>query len=255
MASLDFKFSYGINEGVIMSPSELKDIYLFGIELKDRYGRTIPDDTLMTYIKASQDEIEKFLMIKLIKQIVYEKRDFTKEDWRQWGYLRVSYPVWEIFSLKGFVNSVQQMDMPKEWLSIRRSNTELQFRQVHLIPIASTSVQYSAIYNGVVPLGFFMNTTIPNYWDVIYGSGFEKTPQDLFNIIGKLSALNIFKIMGYLILGTPGLMSQSISLDGLSQNYTVDYAFKNLIQQYLEELKITMPQLYNYYKGFTAISM
>ena len=39
MPQLDFKIKYSQNDGLIMSPSELKDTYFFGIPLVDKQGQ------------------------------------------------------------------------------------------------------------------------------------------------------------------------------------------------------------------------
>ena len=172
-----------------------------------------------------------------------------------WGYMRTSYPVSAAFELKGFVNTVQQMDIPSAWLSTKSSNDESKFRQIHVVPVSSIGVQYTTIYNGVVPLGFYSNQNIPNYWRSVYCTGFTKVPADLLNVIGKLGAINVFHVLGDLILGTPGLSSKSISIDGLSQSYQTQGSYKQRIDAYLKDLELSLPRLYNYYKGITVLSM
>ncbi len=257
--ALDFVMTYGKNDGLIMSPSEMLETYFYGIPIIDKRGNTIAEDVFKNYISAAQSEIEKYLGIKLIPQIITEDIDFTFNDWRAWGFLRTTYPVTEVWEMKGFVNTVQQMDMPKEWLSIRETNTDLKYRHIHLLPITSTAIQHSMIYHGVVPLGLFTMQNIPNYWTVVYGTGFPKIPYDLYNFIGKLAAINVFHIMGDLILGA-GIASMSIGLDGLSQSISTTSSATNAgygarIINYVADLKRGLPRLYNYYKGITVLAV
>lgn len=252
---LNFNIIYNVNDELVFNLSEFIDSYFLGIPLIDKQGNSISNFVISDSISAAQLEIENYLSIKLKKQIIFEEKDYTKEDWLSWGYLRVTYPVNEIYELKGFVNSVQQMDLPREWLSIKRSNDNLKFRQIHVVPISSSSIQTSLIYNGVVPLGFFQNQNIPNYWKVVYTTGFDIVPIDLYNIVGKLASLNLFHILGDLILGSPGVVAKSISIDGLSQSYSTQSGFKNRIDSYLKDLELTLPRLYNYYKGITCLSL
>lgn len=254
MGAINFEISYKEDRGSIITPSELLDLYFYGIPIVDKLGNKLSTNTIQTYINAAQEEVEKFLGIKLAKQIIAEDRDFNLEDWRQWGYLRTSFPVSKVFELKGFINTVQQMDIPKEWISSRKSSDGLYFRQIHVVPVAISSMPYSTIYNGVVPLGYTMNTSIPNYWKVVYCTGFDKIPHDLLSFIGKLAAINVFYLMGDLILG-PGLSSKSVSIDGVSQSLSIsNNGYGARIKGYLADIEKSRERLYNYYKGFTVAS-
>lgn len=253
--TISFKIVYSKTSETLMSTSEFIDTYLFGIPLTNKAGQTISPSALKVHIQGAQEEIERYLSLKIRKQIILEEKDYNRNDWMSWGYMRTTYPVNKAFELKGFVNTVQQMDMPTAWLSVRDSNDELKYRQIHVVPVAATTIQYSTIYNGVVPLGFFSNDTIPNYWRSVYCTGFNRVPMDLLNVIGKLGAINVFHVLGNLILGTPGLQSKSISIDGLSQSYQTQGSYKAIVEAYLKDLEISLPRLYNYYKGFTVLSM
>jgi hypothetical protein len=250
-----FKIVYKNTSDTVMGVSEFIDTYLFGIPLINRQGETLSPSAITTHIQAASEEIEKYLSIKIRKQIIAEERDYMKDDWMSWGYMRTSYPVSAAFELKGFVNTVQQMDIPGAWLSTKSSNDESKFRQIHVVPVSGIGVQYTTIYNGVVPLGFFANNVIPNYWRSVYCTGFTNIPADLMNVIGKLGAINIFHVLGDLILGTPGLSSKSVSIDGLSQSYQTQGSYKQRIDAYLKDLELSLPRLYNYYKGVTVLSM
>jgi len=252
---INFKIQYNKNT-LPISVNEFVDLYLYGVPLTDKHGNTIPANTLKFYIQSAQEEIEHYLGIKLQKQIIEESKDYFLSDWQAWGYMRTAYPVNKIFELKGFVNTVQQMDIPKEWLSIKYGTEQnMRFRQINVVPVAATSVQYSTIYSGVVPLGFFANSTIPNYWKAVYTTGFDIIPKDILNFIGKFAAIGVFHLLGDLILGTPGITSKSISIDGLSQSYTTQSGFSQRINGYMKDLEIAKEHLYNYYKGVTVISL
>lgn len=252
--TLTFQISYGINEGLIINPSEFIDLYLFGIPLKDKQGHCIPMSTLENFIRTGQEEIEHYLGIKFMKQVIPESKDYILDDWKSWGYMRTTYMVNKAYEMQGFVNTVQQMNLPKEWLSTRTSQDNLKFRHIYVVPVASASLQASAIYHGVVPLGFMSNNQIPNYWKLVYTTGFDHIPMDLLNLIGKLASINIFHMLGDLILGTPGIVSKSIGIDGLSQSYSTAGGFSNRIKGYMEDIKEMLPRVYNYYRGFGIIS-
>ena len=245
----------------ILSPSELKDLYFFGVPLIDQQGNVMSDQTISTYIQSAQEEIEHYLDIKLNKQIFKENLDFSRSDWMQWGFLRTTYPVNEVFTLNGFVNKVQQVQVPNEWLSIKKaSRSNMKFRQVHVVAVGSTiGVSHNMIYNGVAPFAFLNNAHIPNYWEVEYCTGFDVIPKDLLNFIGKLAAVNIFHIMGDLILGA-GIASQSIGIDGLSQSISTTSSATNAgygarVGGYLDDLKNSLPKIEGYYKGYQITAL
>lgn len=252
--TLTFQISYGINEGLIISPSEFIDLYLFGVPLKDKQGHCLPMNTLENFIKTAQEEIEHYLGIKIMKQVISESKDYYLADWQNWGFVRTTYMVNKAYEMVGFVNQVQQMNLPKEWLSVRTTQDNLKYRSIHVVPVVASTIQTSSIYHGVVPLGMMSNGIIPNYWKLVYTTGFDVLPMDLLNIVGQLAAINVFALLGDLILGTPGIVSKSIGIDGLSQSYSTSSGFKTRIDQYLKNLELSLPRLHNYYRGFGILS-
>ena len=254
MATFQLISSFNLTS-LIFSALELTELYLHGIPLVDKQGNPISQDTLEFYIEASQLEVEKYFELKFQPQIIEEDIDFNLDDWKQWGYLKCTFFVRKAYQLKGFVNTVQQMEIPQVWLSTKHSSDPMgYYRQIHTVPIAATGINYSVIYNGVVPLGFFMNSSIPNYWKAIYVTGYRQLPSDLMNFVGKLAAINTFHMLGDLILGTPGIISKSIGIDGLSQSYNTQGGFSQRINGYMKDLEILTQRIYNSYKGFTCLA-
>lgn len=265
MPSLTLKIPYRKNEGLVMSPSELLETYFYGVPIRVKSGEKMSPNVMRDYIKAAQEEVEKRLNIKIANTRVTEEKDFHRNDWQNWGYIRTTYPVKEAFKLDGFIQSTRQIEYPASWLSARQtSDGELYHRHIYLVPnqdAATTGGEENAIvYQGITPhLGFMGNQTIPNYWKMEYLTGFDQIPMDLWNFIGKLASINIFHIMGDLILGA-GIATQSIGVDGLSQSISTTSSATNAgygarIQGYLKDLKEAWPELKNYYKGFTVTSM
>lgn len=257
-----FKIVYRKDDSLIISAEELTATYFFGIGIKDQLGNVMPNNTINNYIKSAQLELEHFLDIKLNKQIVREKFDFFRDDWYHWGFIPTTYPVNKAFSLDGFVNTIRQIQYPDQWLSVRTSNNGLYRRQIHIIPNqdSPTTNSNSVVYSGITPhMGFLHNRTIPNYWEAVYCTGFDEVPMDLVNFVGKLAAINIFHILGDLILGA-GIASQSIGIDGLSQSISTTSSATNAgygsrITGYLADLKKMKPELKSYYKGFTMTAL
>jgi len=105
-----------------MSPSELEETYFFGTPILDPNGNPMPDETIAFYIDSAQKEVEKWLNLKLSKQVIQEEKDFSWNDFESWGYVRTTYPMVEPYSLFGYISDVQQIEYPPEWLSARKTS-------------------------------------------------------------------------------------------------------------------------------------
>jgi hypothetical protein len=258
---LDLTISYKKNQGRSLSPSELLELYFYGIPMGNREGGKLSDDTIETYILAAQQEMEKYLNIKMAKQVIEEDIDFFMDDFRAWGFVRATFPVRKTDRLDGYVNTTKQIQYPPDWLSTRKSSDGMYFRHVYLVPVQTMNPQSnSVVYSGVLPhLGFLGLGTIPNYWKVRYTTGFDSQPMDLINMIGKLAAINILGILGDLLLGA-GITSVSLGIDGLSQSISTPKSgqtgvYGARIKQYLDDLEKGLPRVSSYYKGIPVTSL
>lgn len=257
---IELKIKYRKNEGLIISPSELKDLYFYGINITNQQGTVIPDEVYETYILAAQEEVEKWLNIKLLPTIISESLSFYREEFTQFGYVRTSFPVKQVFELDGYLGTIRQITYPIDWVSIRTTNDETYFRQFYIVPNQGAASTSPILYSGVIPYaGLYSYSQIPNYWSVKYCTGYSKTPKDLLNFIGKLAAINVFAIAGDLIIGA-GIANQSISVDGLNQSIGTTSSATNAgygarIINYLRDLKESKARIEKYYKGITLSSM
>lgn len=260
MPTINFKIKFNKNEGLILSPSDLLNLYLSGIPICYPNGGQISHETIKQKIKSSQEQIERFLQIKIPKQIISEeKQDFNREEFKQWGYVKANFPIKEPLALQGFINDIQQVDYPKEWLSIKGKSDNSYFRNLFLIPNTAGGAvmsQHQFIFSGITPhMGFFGTNFIPNYWRLKYCTGwdYDEIPFDILDAVGKHAAIQLLAISGDLIYGA-GIGNQSISIDGISQQYSTTKgggkgAFSGRIQQYMDELKEQLDRLEAEYVG------
>ena len=265
MPTLSLSIKYEKNGEAIVSPSELQALYFYGITIRDRSGKELEPAVWRHFILAAQKEIEKYLGIKIKKQIIQENLDFYNEEWRAWGYLPTTYQVVKPFRLAGFLGTVKQLEYPFEWLTSRKTNDgETYYRRVFLVPVQGgevTTTAASVLYSGVLPsLGLNGWREIPNYWTIEYCTGFDTIPEDLLDVVGKLASLGIFNIAGDIALGQAALANYSLSIDGLSQsvgttNSATNAAFGARIINYQKELKDSLEKLRAYYRGVGIISM
>lgn len=204
MATLSLIIKYNKNEGLIISPSELRENYLFGIPICTVDGRKLPSSVLKQKIKAAQSRIERLYSIKIERQVIEESKDFVRQEWNVWGYVKSTYPIAYVDDLKGFINSAQQVNYPHEWLSVKKTEAVAVWRQLYVIPNSKSlhganMTQHSIIFNGVVPhLYYYGKSYLPNYWRLKYITGWnaDEIPDDLMDLICKLAAIEALSVIG-----------------------------------------------------------
>lgn len=259
MGQLNLKICYSKNTGLIISPSELRSVYLFGIPLCSPDGTKMSSSDIAQHILSAQTLVESMFSIKLTKQVIEENRDYIRQEFMSWGYIRTMYPIDFIDNLEGWINDICQLTYPKEWLSIKRIESVAIYRNIYLIPNTGSRegavmTNNSMIYNGISPhLGWFGQTYIPNYWRTRYVTGWDKIPADLMDLVGKIAAINILAIIGDVLYGI-GLSSISISLDGVSQNTPLTRSaagglFAGRIKTYSDQINQMLPALKSKYRG------
>lgn len=240
MPTVEFVVKYSKNTNLIISPDEIRNLYLWGLPLQ-KNGQSISDEQIEFFIQSVTEQLEETLSLKFKKQLIKEEKDFYADDWRVWGYIKASYPINCPIELVGFLGTVKQVTYPRTWLSTRSTNDGKNYsRQLHLVPNTNSTHEQLVVYNGLLPnINYFSNPQIPNYWQMTYVTGFDKIPKSIINVIGKLVSMNIFAFLSDALLPFPGTNSKTLSLDGLSQSLNFNGAnglFAARIKQYNDEL-------------------
>lgn len=261
MPSLRLKIQYNKNEGLLISPSELRETYLFGIPVCTTDGRELSSQSIKQQIVTAQKKFERLFSIKINRQVIEENRDFIRQEWEVWGYVKYTYPIVYPDNLKGYISEAMQVNFPKEWLSMKRTEAVATWRNLYLIPNSSAHkgaqmTQNSIVYNGILPaLNYLGRNYIPNYWRLKYITGWkaEDVPDDLTDVICKYAAINVLSIVGSYLYGT-GISSWSVSLDGVSQSTPFTKGgkygmFNDRITLYLEEINAAMQDMKYLYSG------
>jgi hypothetical protein len=220
MGSIQLDIQTAIKPNQVLSSFELKQRYLFGLPLV-KNGAEIPDETIDFYIDSAVTMIENYLGVKLTKRVVTETRDFNGDDWRQWGFIKTTYPVVCPISLNGYLGTTKQVQYPKQWLSVRKTSDGQTFsREINIVPTQNSTHNELIIYGGILPQTGLIGAynTIPNYWNIKYISGFDVIPSDIAQAIGMLASFPILGILGDMLLPWPGVSSRSVSIDGISQS-------------------------------------
>lgn len=220
---IQLKIKYNINSGELLSVSEFLAIYLYGIQIQGSVGSDFTPEAIKFYIGAATKEVENTFNLKFQKQLIdNENQAYNKADyWGQFPIVQTSYPVRLPLSFIGFLNTIQQLIYPREWLTYNKGN--ISKRRISIVPTGSGTIAGSAalLLTGIVgQLGMHRFTNIPDYWAYQYVTGFDidDLPLDLINIVGKFAAFGPLAIAGDLVFSLPGIANMSLSIDGLSQS-------------------------------------
>jgi hypothetical protein len=247
-----------VSKSLVFSVSEFKDQFLWGIPLCNPVtGQKISDDMFKQKLLSSQHFVEEYLGVKLFKQIILENKDFVRDEYLQWGFIKTSFQINEPLELTGNLNNQEQIKWPKEWLSTKQSSDNMRFPQLYIMPNGENNSVTTFL--GTTTNQFF-NTQhariIPNYWKIKYCTGFDKIPADLIETIGKIATVSILPVIEMSIGGVGGgmfgLASQSLSLDGLSQSVSKSNGgniFQSRLKQYGDELLKDLARLRSIYVG------
>lgn len=258
---MNFTTSYKVNEiGLILSSSELKSLYLYGLPIQERNGTEMADSTIETYIRSAQKQVENYLSLKLDRQIVEERLPFYRDVFEFYNYIQTTYPVRKGYRLQGWVANILQVEYPQEWLTARSTTDGETFaRRMHLIPVGSTTGQIIT-FSGLMPyVGMRGRDYIPDFWKVAYSTGYDKVPEDILTVIGKLASIFILTQLGDIIMGA-GVSNISLGLDGLSQSIgstksASTGAFGGRIQIYIKDIERELLALKDRYTGLVFAAL
>lgn len=260
MPTLTLTSVYAKNRKLVISAQEMRRIFLYGITINspfvNKFNLDFSDEDIEFYIRAAQQEVENYFALKLFQQIFYESYGFDNAQWRTWGAIKCNWMIAIPLELEGWLNTTKQTTYPADWLTskvIGSGELELYQHMLFIVPSGNTgAVTNSVIYAGLLPnLGYLNANRIPDYWHVKAVTGFAKIPNDIINSIGQLAAINLLLIAGSQVLGFPGLASQSLSIDGLSQSLSApSNSYGQRITAIATNLEKQMANQRDTYRGF-----
>lgn len=244
----------------LLTVKELKERYLFGIEIKDENGNPWPESAYQNAINSAASILEHDLDISIVPKEVKEKKDYQSNDYWQWGYFQLNeIPVIEVSKLVAVYPQSNVLDYPVEWFKLQEHDGILR-----LIPSGKLSNFAVDAAGSFFPEVFRYNGHVPLVWEVTYRAGMLCVPLIMNQAIGMIAATLALNVAGDLVL-RPGIVSQSISMDGLSQSFATSkspnsHAFSGKITEYRKLLfgdpanpkSIGIIEiLRNYYRGST----
>jgi len=260
----------------ILSIEELKEYYLFGVDLTDDSGKPYPDAMFAHYIKSAVDRLETELDIIIKRtEIPEERHDYYREDYNKYIWIALHHqPIISIENVQFVLPGEQVVQVfDKDWIHPQRESG-----QVQLVPGTAGAGSILLGASGAwLPAITGNNRFIPDAFRVEYTAGFGKpppnsispaagtnptsishydpkldtVPHQMKEVIGKLASIGPFNIAGDL-LGGAGIASQSLSIDGLSQSFNTTSSATNAgygarILQYNKDLKTELPALKKYW--------
>lgn len=257
----------------IITIEELKDLYLFGVDLTRDDGTPYSNSMFAHYIRSAVDWLEKKLMIPILpKRFVEECHDYYREDYSHYIWVKLlTSPVIGVEEVKLVLPGEQVVKVfERDWLHLQRFDGQLQ-----MVPGTGTAGTILLGASGAwLPLIYGNNKFIPDCFRVTYEAGFgvpsnpnsvsrpdpelDTFPVNIKHCVGMIASLGPFNIAGDMIAGA-GIASQSIGIDGLSQSVSTTSSATNAgygarIIQYQKDLKDMIPALQRYY-GKTGSKM
>lgn len=238
----------------VLSVQELKDRYLFAIDLADKDGNPIPDSVFIGYIKSALAWVSSALDLVLVPTVVTnERRDYTAAYGQQYMWTNLSKrPVQSVQAVRLRVPGATPLVFPTEWIEVQ-PHTGV----VEVVPQSNLTVNLST--TAISPFysqQFLLSTRrrIPNAVEVDYLAGFPagQVPFDILEVVGKQAAIGLLRIAGNILLA-PGVGSQSIGIDGLSQSVQLTKggsgAFAGMVSDFQQDIASSLPLLRTRYSG------
>src|SRR3990172_828187 len=240
---------------LILQVCELKDLFLFGIDLTDDDGNDFPETMYDFYIRSAQEWLEAELggLQLTERSFVSESPDYYLNDYVAYNFIKLfRYPVNEVSLVQiQFPLATNVLTFDPTWYRIESVGA-----QVQLVPTQGTFSSILLSQGGnFLPLLYQGLQNVPALFRVTYKAGFKKDqiPTLLKEIVGKRASMGPLNIAGDLIAGA-GIAAKSLSLDGLSQSISTTASATNAgygarILTYQKEIEEQMKHLKQYYLG------
>lgn len=244
---------------LLLSVSELQDMYLFGVDLTDDDGNPFPKEMYEHYIRAGAAWLEKELDIPLQAQTITEElHDHYAQDYGRWGYFQLDkFPIISINEVKfQYPSTITPVVIDNSWIVLE---DEGQSGVLQIVPGQGNIADVLLIPGQLMPLWSGAFGRVPGIWRISYTAGFAvgDLPDDLKHILGMWAAIGPLNIAGDLIAGA-GIANFSISVPGLSQSIGTTSSATNSgygarILEYQKEIRQMLPNLRRYYGKGTRL--
>lgn len=206
---------------------------MFGVQVVDpATGEEMGDDYYIQAINSAVSSAEKKFDIKILPRLIAEKKDFYRNDFNSYGYLRMnSRPLLQVEDFKMQAYNRTLLNYQNDWWRVNCLQGSIQLMPT-LLGILGDGIPYNHMSMGQAPwLGFppvaenqgfapqlfqvnYVAGMLPPERDGVYQE-WEMHP-DLKFLILKESAKSILEVWGRLIIGA-GIASRTLDIDGMSE--------------------------------------
>lgn len=242
----------------LLTVKQLKERYLFGIDLTDKQGNQLPDSVIQHQINSALSYLEHALDIIISAvDIIDEQYDYRAVDYTNFNFIQLKKrPAIEVTSIKAqFPNHTILVEYPKAWYVLEKEASQIQ-----LSPVEGSFSGLIVTQGGsYVPLIYGTRDYWPHLFSVSYRAGFcdDQIPVIINEMIGLQASIKIFEILGDILYG-PGLTSDNVSLDGASVSkglaasgiYSV---YGARIDGYRKSLKDYIDVVKKFYSGISSV--
>lgn len=243
---------------MVLSVTEFKNNYLFGLPLYDNNGNEYPDSFYEFYINAAVASVERKLDIKLTPTVVVdEKHAFYRQDYNKFIYVQLfTKPLLSVQEVR--------MVLPTETRIITFSNQwvrpDFDAATIEVVPgtgsITAVALGLSSLW---APIINGMMDYVPDIIRVDYTAGYAngQVPYDVLELVGKMAALGPLAIIGDLLLG-PGITGTTVTLDALMTNVrstkeSGQSAFSGRLRQYREDIRNDLREIRRSIQGLRMV--
>lgn len=226
--------NFDINE---LTPDYFCKNYLTGIEVEG-----VTPEFFQEKLEDAIDFVAHETGVAIRDEVVVdEPHDYVANDWFNYSYLTLNRgPIKTVARIVAIYPTGNYLfQFPSEWIRTNRNG-----RQVQIVPSGGSLSQALLGQGGTyLPIIYRNLSYLPQLFHVDYTSGWEsgQVPRRLIQAVCKRAAIEVLAILGDIIYG-PGVVSRSLSVDGLSQsesyvnNGQAGAIFTSRIVQYMKDL-------------------
>jgi hypothetical protein len=244
----------------VLSVEEFKTSMLFGVELTDGAGNPYPEWFFEFYIKSAVTHLENSLGVAIRPQTIEnEQHDFVPPEFFRFIFTQTDYaPIRDITAARLVLpsssnpNGETVTEFPLSWVIADKNAGHIQ-----LLPAQGAAANIILLGQGAswLPMIYGSFDYVPSLIRLSYTAGFERreTPSDLRMAVALLASVGPLNTAGDLVIG-PGVASQSLSIDNISQNIQTTASAENTAYSArananLKLLKDMIPNLRLAYRG------
>lgn len=192
-----------------------KSTYLTGIQING-----VEDSFYQEYLDNACEYVKHETGLAIQDEIVAdEPHDYYAADFLQYSFLTLNrFPIKLVTRIDAIYPTGNYLfTFPNEWLRINRNGA-----QVQIVPSGGSLAQALLGQGGTyLPIIYRNLQYLPQLFHVYYTAGWQsgQVPRRLIEAVCKKAAIDVLVIIGDIIYG-PGVVSRSLSVDGLSQSET-----------------------------------